>query len=423
MSGIFGSTILEVAIGLFFTYFLLSIICSSVNEVIAAVVKLRASHLENGIAHLLRDPALAQAVLQHPLVRMLDTPSGASGWVRRITGWYSGARQTGFPSYVPARAFSLALFDALAPVAQGPVTVQRLRQAALERALAGTPAGSIPDTGTASPSMTGRGNLERRAFGILLLNLIDASQKSDTILMSVDHIKMLIDHLPANTDEERQIKNALAAAALQAGSLGVLRRRLLLVPDSPARQTVLNIVSAAEGDIEAVRQSVETWFDQAMNRVSGIYKRRVQTILILLAIFISFGLGIDTVRLSTTLAENTALRAALVNEATRVTAVNTASGNGSSAGATSELSTVVADIKGLNLPIGYDDYPRFQQGSSVSQPTSEWLAWGGKKFLGLLATTFAITMGAPFWFDVLMKVANLRTSGPPPAKSGAEKKD
>ncbi|MBT8272854.1 MAG: hypothetical protein KJO77_03540, partial [Bacteroidia bacterium] len=30
---------------------------------------------------------------------------------------------------------------------------------------------------------------------------------------------------------------------------------------------------------------------------------------------------------------------------------------------------------------------------------------------GWLASVFAITLGAPFWFDVLSKAANLRASG------------
>jgi hypothetical protein len=40
--------------------------------------------------------------------------------------------------------------------------------------------------------------------------------------------------------------------------------------------------------------------------------------------------------------------------------------------------------------------------------------WEGLgKVLGLLVTAFALTLGAPFWFDLLGKVSNLRGSGPP----------
>ncbi|HEY1872124.1 MAG TPA: hypothetical protein VGG71_13775, partial [Chitinophagaceae bacterium] len=36
-------------------------------------------------------------------------------------------------------------------------------------------------------------------------------------------------------------------------------------------------------------------------------------------------------------------------------------------------------------------------------------------FFGWIATILAICLGAPFWFDILNKIANLRSSGPKPA--------
>jgi hypothetical protein len=39
------------------------------------------------------------------------------------------------------------------------------------------------------------------------------------------------------------------------------------------------------------------------------------------------------------------------------------------------------------------------------------------KILGLLVTAAAVTLGAPFWFDLLNKITNFRLSGPPPKRS------
>ena len=65
----------------------------------------------------------------------------------------------------------------------------------------------------------------------------------------------------------------------------------------------------------------------------------------------------------------------------------------------------------LGLPLGW---------SHATSPHN--LFWGGVgKVLGLLVTAFALTLGAPFWFDLLGKVSNLRGSGPP-AAPGAEEK-
>jgi len=58
----FGSTILDVAIGLIFTYFLLSMISSHINEAIATIFNLRAKSLEESIRNLLSDPQLVDKV-------------------------------------------------------------------------------------------------------------------------------------------------------------------------------------------------------------------------------------------------------------------------------------------------------------------------------------------------------------------------
>jgi len=38
------------------------------------------------------------------------------------------------------------------------------------------------------------------------------------------------------------------------------------------------------------------------------------------------------------------------------------------------------------------------------------------KLMGLFLTTGAVSLGAPFWFDVLNKLVNLRSSGNRPEK-------
>ena len=44
------------------------------------------------------------------------------------------------------------------------------------------------------------------------------------------------------------------------------------------------------------------------------------------------------------------------------------------------------------------------------------------KITGLLATILAIMLGAPFWFDVLNKVSNLRSTGAKPVLSAGDDK-
>src|SRR5437879_3572336 len=99
----FGSTVLEVAIGLVLNYLLFSLACSAAKEGLEALMKKRAIDLERGVRELLDDPdgtAMAARVYKHPLIDGLfkgtfDTEKG--GWL-----W------SNLPSYIPAQNFALA---------------------------------------------------------------------------------------------------------------------------------------------------------------------------------------------------------------------------------------------------------------------------------------------------------------------------
>jgi len=48
------------------------------------------------------------------------------------------------------------------------------------------------------------------------------------------------------------------------------------------------------------------------------------------------------------------------------------------------------------------------------------LAFGALEIVaGYLLTAFAVTLGAPFWFDLLQNIMHLRDAGPPPKRSDA----
>jgi len=56
----FGSSIIDIAIGLIFVYLLLSLICSAANETIERFSKMRAKDLERGVGEMLRDDNLVE---------------------------------------------------------------------------------------------------------------------------------------------------------------------------------------------------------------------------------------------------------------------------------------------------------------------------------------------------------------------------
>ena len=112
----FGSEVLDVAIGLFVIYLILSTVCSGINEAIAGLLAKRAATLEEGLRSLLRDPqrtGLAKEFFEHPLISSLGSRTRA-------------------PSYIPSHLFAVALMDILVPSKEGQPTLGRLRDAATD---------------------------------------------------------------------------------------------------------------------------------------------------------------------------------------------------------------------------------------------------------------------------------------------------
>ena len=67
------------------------------------------------------------------------------------------------------------------------------------------------------------------------------------------------------------------------------------------------------------------------------------------------------------------------------------------------------------MPLGWDSAP--------GRPDARWYSsWHGRleKSVGWLMTALAITLGAPFWFDLLQKFMSLRTSGNKPTALSEE---
>jgi hypothetical protein len=95
----FGSAILDTAIGLIFVFLVVSLTVSAANELLAALFKWRAKNLFLGIRQLLQDPSVTGLVTrfyEHPLIEGLSA---------------KGKK----PSYIPSRTFAVALLDIVTP--------------------------------------------------------------------------------------------------------------------------------------------------------------------------------------------------------------------------------------------------------------------------------------------------------------------
>lgn len=98
-------SLLDVAIGMVFLYLLLSLICSALNESLAALLQARAHFLERGIIRMVGDIGFKEKLYNHALIRNLY--DGNVEFMKNFRG--------GLPSYIPSKNFAIAVMDLLQP--------------------------------------------------------------------------------------------------------------------------------------------------------------------------------------------------------------------------------------------------------------------------------------------------------------------
>jgi hypothetical protein len=197
------------------------------------------------------------------------------------------------------------------------------------------------------------------------------------------------------------------------GSVADLEQKVQALPagSEPLKDALQALLAAADGDLARLQVGVADWFNAAMDRVSGWYKRRSQIIVFCIGLVIAAAYNIDTIQVVNQLSRDSALRAALVSAAE----ARQRTGPGE-AGFQQEVK-VLGD---LGLPLGWSFEPAGGGPlTDLRRPPSSVVDWV-LKVLGLLLTGLAVSLGAPFWFDVLNKIVVVRSTVKPTEKSPEE---
>jgi len=227
-------------------------------------------------------------------------------------------------------------------------------------------------------------------------------------LIAPDTARRLPAYIPA-ANFSLALIDALRAGGTADATLAQVEEGLRQLPPGPARQALLALASQACGDLERFRKGVEQWFDNAMDRVSGIYKRLAHNFMLIFGIAIAVGANVDTLDVARSLWTHPAAAAQVAGLATQLVqspppAADAASG--AAAMPAIDGATAARQLASLPVPLGWDH-----------APTSADFAW--QRIVGWLITALAVSLGAPFWFDTLQRFLNFRTAGPPPARSDA----
>jgi hypothetical protein len=207
------------------------------------------------------------------------------------------------------------------------------------------------------------------------------------------------------------------------------------------RQAEVYALNGAQA-VATTRVNLESWFNDAMDRLSGAYKRRATTIAFMIGLFLALILNVDSINVARSLWREPVLRQAILAQAQNFTAPTYTQGDM----VTSPLLNISAleiQLQGLNIPLGWAIFPKEanmkqctllpvkpdqvwgirsldHQGNPVCngignlpENLNGWLA----KILGLLIAGLAAAQGAPFWFDILKKFISIRGTGTNPAEA------
>ena len=201
-------------------------------------------------------------------------------------------------------------------------------------------------------------------------------------------------------------------------SIASLRSSVSRIPSVFVQRAVLSAIDSAHGDINRVQANLEEWYNTAMDRVSGQYKRRTQLWLFGIGLATTLALNVNSLAIADYLSHNAGAREALVNRAEQIRG-DTTFQRLIADSATIDRATARAayeELQSLKMPIGWD--------RQLPKPpgTHGWdtFWYRLKQVFGLLITAFAIMLGAPFWFDLLNKFMVIRSTVKPAEKSPEE---
>jgi hypothetical protein len=485
--------ILDITVGLVFTYLILSLLASEIQELLATVLQWRAKHLKTSIDIMLaggsevdtseRETAikLANALYNNPLINTLNyeykqtansetfSPNQGKNKIKIF-----GRRKSG-PSYIPSETFATTLIDTL----KIPELIQRATEPRLTKLkdkqldYIELLLKALKAEQDINEKLTIEFDELRADYEEIIQNFknhqatLNASLKrmADQLDAYISIAEAVLPHSDAGIIFLSKIKslrrdtfdianNSLLLGGLQPSLAEVLEdlkqlreyskqtRQQIPNSDSAVYQrlqevygdvtdivdtkvlehipdSVINSLSVlatrtqakidnVEGRLSHFQKEVETWFDRSMDRASGVYKRNAKGVALLIGLLVALFTNTDTFHVVTRLSKDSELRNIITSRASQVSPDN-------------NLVNLREDIRDIerqlleevSLPIGWSP------ANVAQQYDEEWTISGRyipflKRFFGWILTAMAIAMGAPFWFDLLNRVVNVRNTGPKP---------
>lgn len=207
---------------------------------------------------------------------------------------------------------------------------------------------------------------------------------------------------------------------------------------SPLTDTLRSLWQKSDSKYEVLKQLLSNWFDDYMDRVSGWYKTKQRTKLMVFGFGVAIVLNVDSLHLLKVISMDDTLRGRLIAQAEKAAAEYEQQGSAQSTNVASltneqlihKADSILAISNELDLPIGWNDnqapWSWIKPKPETKALTSNGLLMYFDKrnrgepwfvflyFVGIAISGFSLSFGAPFWFETLVKLINIRRAGKKP---------
>jgi hypothetical protein len=413
------SNVLDVAIGLVFVFGLLSLVATWVQEIIARQFEWRAKFLVASIKNLLTtDDATNAEILKsvRTFVRTAWKPlqdpnlTNAKAQLEKLPP-SSSSKPAETEIGTAVKAADDAIEDLKTEIAK-PLSPGSKERQLNDLKTVDTNLHHVQEQIERAPSQLK--NLYALVYSHPIIKGLAEPGKQPSYIPSREFAIALIDILmKAGTSEPTAPENLLE---------GIKKGIEQLQGNDDTRDALLTLVknaevslNDAEKQVAAVRDSIAQWFDESMKRATGWYKRHSQWIALWIGIGVALIFNADTLAMAQALWRDPALRETWSNQAVAYVT------NKEESNAQQALEKIAA----VNFPIGWPlqadpaspiGFWLLQDDADPKTPVNPQkfpgtLLDGVLKLVGIIFTGFALSQGAPIWFDLLGKLVNMRQTG------------
>ncbi len=220
---------------------------------------------------------------------------------------------------------------------------------------------------------------------------------------------------PPSYMSDETFRTILFQELLQGRDLETLKDQIEGLPEGMLRKVLLQLLNDSEDDIEQFKHKVRRWYNDIMDRASGWYKRNTGRILVFVGLAIAVIFNADSIGIFNTLQNDPEALREIVSLATDFARTTDSLDISTQSRAEVEASVdkvqrvLDTQVDNVTTPLGLG----WDMQRTLSWTVTDWVG----KVVGWIITALAISLGAPFWFDLLKKLVSVRGSGNKPEET------